>query len=120
VRYLRNVVSAGTILASVTAVRYSLYLLILGLLLLAILAMGIVAVAAFSRRSAPMARLRALVRDLRGKERLASRRQPPGSRVRPLPSTGCRTAEPAQGSPDATLLIIPRQRRGLRTVRLCP
>ena len=70
-KYLRNIIGSGTIVVSVAAVRYSLCFLILGALLLGILVVVIVSAAAFSKRSAPMARLRALVRDIRGEERPA-------------------------------------------------
>jgi hypothetical protein len=74
VRYLPNIIGTGTIVVSVTAVRYSFCLIVLGAFLLAILAMGVVAVAAFSKRSAPMARLRSLVREFRSEGGRASRR----------------------------------------------
>jgi hypothetical protein len=70
VKRLRTIVTVtvtgtGTALVS-TAACHSLCLLVLGVILLAILAMGIIAAATFSKRNAPMTRLRALVRDLRG------------------------------------------------------
>lgn len=71
-KYLRSVVGAGTGAAALvgTAAHHSMWLLALGggVILLAVLAMGIVAAATFSKRNAPMARLRALVRDVRGRQ----------------------------------------------------
>jgi hypothetical protein len=68
VKYLRSIIGTGTGTAAIvsTAVRHSLWLLVLGAILLAVLTIAVVAAAAFSKRNAPMARLRALVRDLRG------------------------------------------------------
>jgi hypothetical protein len=66
VRYLKTIIRAGTVLVGAAAVRDTLLALVLSAGLLAVLAIGIVAAAAFSKRSAPMSRLRALVRDLRG------------------------------------------------------
>ena len=84
-RYLRNILGTGTILASVTARRHSLCVLALGALLPAILTLGIIAAAAFTKRSAPMDRLRPLVRDLRGKDEPASQwLRATGERARPL------------------------------------
>ena len=74
-RVIRSATGTGTILVSLTAFRYSLCLLVLSVLLLAVIAMSIVAAAAFSTRSAPMARLRALVRDLRDRDRPALQRR---------------------------------------------
>jgi hypothetical protein len=47
-------------------VRYALFWLVLGVILLGLLALATAIVAAFSKRSAPMSRLRALIRDLHG------------------------------------------------------
>jgi hypothetical protein len=66
VKYLRSIINTGTAIAGAAAVRYALFWLVLGVILLGLLALGTVIVAAFSKRSAPMSRLRALIRDLRG------------------------------------------------------
>jgi hypothetical protein len=66
VRYVKTVIRAGTVLVGAAAMRDTLLALVLCAGLLAVLAMCIIAVAAFSKRNAPMTRLRALVRDLRG------------------------------------------------------
>jgi hypothetical protein len=68
VRYLKTIIGTGTALVGAAAVRDTLLALVLSAGLLAVLAIGIIAAAAFSRRSAPMVRLRALVRDLRGND----------------------------------------------------
>jgi hypothetical protein len=66
VKLLRNATGTGAVLISAAGFRYSLWLIALGVLLLACVAIAIVACAAFSSRSAPMSRIRALVRDVRG------------------------------------------------------
>jgi len=75
VKYLRSVVGAGTALVGAAALRYALFWLVLDVTFLAILAMVIIAAAAFSKRNAPMTRLRALTRDLRGEGNPPSRRR---------------------------------------------
>ncbi len=65
-KLLRNATGTGAVLISAAGLRYSLWLIALGVLLLACVAIAIVACAAFSIRSAPMSRIRALVRDVRG------------------------------------------------------
>ena len=73
-KLLRNATGTGAVLVSAAALRYSLWPIVLGALFLACAAMAIVACAAFSSRSTPMSRLRALVRDLRGEQRSAQNR----------------------------------------------
>jgi hypothetical protein len=63
----------GAVLISAAALRYSLWPIIVAALLLACAALFIVAFAAFSRRSAPMSRLRAFVRDLRGVHQISAK-----------------------------------------------
>lgn len=74
-KYLRSAAGAGTALVGAAALRYAFFWLVLGMIFLAISAMVIVTAAAFSKRSAPMARLRALARDLRGEENFPLRRR---------------------------------------------
>jgi hypothetical protein len=69
VRYLKTIFRAGTFLVGAAAVRDTLLAVVISAGLIAALAIGIVATAAFCKRSAPMGRLRALVRDLRGLRR---------------------------------------------------
>lgn len=63
-RYLKTIIRTGTVLVGAAAVRDTLLALVLSAGLLAVLAISIIAAAAFSKRNAPMTRLRALVRDL--------------------------------------------------------
>jgi hypothetical protein len=64
----RGITGTVTVLAS-AALHYSLLPIVVGAVTLSCVAMTIVAWAVFSRRSAPMTRLRALVRDIRGDHR---------------------------------------------------
>jgi hypothetical protein len=65
-RSILNITGAGAVLVGGVALSYSLWPLVLGLLVLVGAAMTIIACATFSKRSTPMRRLRAFVRDLRG------------------------------------------------------
>jgi hypothetical protein len=69
VKLLRNATSTGAVLVSAAALRHSLGFIVLGVLLLACVAAAIITSAAFCTRSAPMSRIRALVRDIRGDHR---------------------------------------------------
>jgi uncharacterized membrane protein YqiK len=64
----RSITGTVTVLLS-AALHYSLLPIVIGVVVLICVAMVIVAWAVFSRRSTPMARLRALVRDIRGDPR---------------------------------------------------
>lgn len=65
----RNSAAAGAVVVGTTAIGHSVWPIVGAALALIGLALVIIACAAFSSRSAPMARIRALVRDIRGDRR---------------------------------------------------
>ena len=93
---LRGTTRTAAVLVSTAALSYSLWPIILGVLFLACTAMAIVGCAAFSSRDAPMSRLRAFVRDLRGdRSSVTANRAPP---------TPAPTSQPHIGASAATTL----------------